>query len=151
MLLKNLLEMQVNGALNIKYDNESTATLGGVTITAEQAQMICGQLGWCECVLHPFELIDKTNKFIRGLKTYLNRDDVINYGNIIFQNKQSQTYGKTFDRIVIETPYGWGLTILYNMEHSGGKYVIYETGKALAIAKCPNLKKVAEFINTYQY
>lgn len=150
MTLRQLLEMQSSGALNIKYEPCSNiANLGGVQITLDQARMICSQLGWVEYVISPFEIIDKTNKFIRGLKNHLDREGFLETTLVEFQNKKANTYGKTFDRIVLQSK-GFSLSILYNMEHSGGKYVIYETGRALPVSKCRNLKAVAQFINTYE-
>jgi len=150
MLLKNLLDMQLNGVLNIKYNKGDTvANLGGVAITLEQGATICGQLGWVEYRLSPFEIIEKTNKFVKSLKTYMTRADIWEGADISFQNIASMSYGKTFDRIMLNCPGVCNLTIIYNMENSGAKYCVYETGRALPVCKCANLKKVSEFINTY--
>lgn len=148
MRLNKLIELQKNGALNIQYEPGSNkATLGGIAITKEQAIQIVQNLGWAEYVLHPFEIIDKTNKFARGIKSHLKDKILIENTEVMFQNKRGNTYGKTFDRIVLEFPRVFSYSIIYNMENSGGKYVIYEVGKALPLQKCRNLKAVSEFIN----
>ena len=148
MKLGKLIEFQKNGVLNIKYESgSSTATLGGVTIDRDSAVQIVNNLGWTEYVLDPFEIIDKTNKFARGLKSHLKDKILLENTEVIFQNKRGNTYGKTFDRIVFEFPRVFSYSIIYNMENSGGKYVIYEVGKALPLKKCRNLKAVSEFIN----
>ena len=85
--------------------------------------------------------------FARGLKSHLKDQILLENTEVIFQNKRGNTYGKTFDRIVLEFPRVFSYSIIYNMENSGGKYVIYEVGKALPLKKCRNLKAVSEFIN----
>lgn len=143
--------MHNSGALNIKYELESNrAAIGEMPINLMQAHSIAQNLGWEEYILTPYEIIEKTNKFIRGIKNHINREGFWETAEVLFQNKRANTYGKTFDRIVIHFPKEFTLSILYNMEHSGGKYVIYETSRPIALAKCRNLKAVAGFINTYE-
>ena len=149
MELSKLLTLQTSGALNIKYENYNVAEMGGVLITAEQAAQLPMNLGWTETYLHPFEIVSKTNKFIKGIKNHITREGFWETGHVQFQNMRAAAYGKTFDRIVIQT-HDLKLTILYNMENAGAKYAVYETGKPLIIGKCRNLKAVAEFINTYE-
>ena len=149
MELSKLLALQSSGALNIKYENYNVAEMGGVVITAEQASALPMNLGWLETNLHPFEIVSKTNKFIKGIKNHIKREGFWECGQIAFQNIRSNTYGKTFDRIVIQAP-GLALTVIYNMDSAGTKYAVYETGRPLIVGKCRNLKAVAEFINTYE-
>ena len=149
MELQKLLTLHVQGALNIKSDNPNIAVLGDTQINAEQAVAVVGNIGWTEYYLHPFEIINKTNKFIKGIKNHITRENFWETGHISFQNKRAAAYGKTFDRIVIQAD-GLALTIIYNMESAGAKYAVYETGKPLIIGKCRNLKAVAEFINAYE-
>lgn len=148
MTLGQLRELHLGGALNIKYEKgQSVASIGDMQVTLEQATQLASQLGWIEYVLSPFEIIDKTNKFIRGLKNNLTREDMWK-AQVQFQNRHSNEYGKTFDRIVVQTR-KLGFVIIYNMEHAGGKYVVYELGKQIPAAKCRNLKAVSEFINNF--
>lgn len=152
MTLGELYVMYASGALNVEVSEDGTSgTMGGVPITDEQAKMICSKLGWKEYVLSPFKIIDKTRKFISALsKTPLIKESEEGYLNkveITFQNKHASTYGKTFDRIVIDFPKK-SLTVIYNMENTGAKYVVYETrGNSIPISKNRNLKGVAEFIS----
>lgn len=148
MKLAELLNLQVNKALNIKYEEGSaTATLSNVPITLEQAEILIRNMGWIEHRLNAFEIINKTNKFITGLKKVITSDDIWNNTEVQFQNIRSNTYGKTFDRIVLFHPMKFHLVIIYGMESAGAKYAIYESGKAIPVEKCKSLKKVAEFIN----
>lgn len=151
MVLQQLLEYYTNGALNITINTENdTAALGGVPISKEQAAKIAATLGWKEYVLSPYEIINKTAKFVKGIYKHIDKEWFWRDYQIEFQNRHSQTYGKTFDRITIASTTGikqTGYVILYNMENAGGKYVVYELNKSIPVAKCRNLKSVAEFIN----
>ena len=150
MEVAKLIELQSNGALNIKYEKgKRQAELAGILIDEAQAHNIAVNLGWTEYKLSPFEIIDKTNKFIKGLKNNLVRQDILETGYLEFQNIKAVSYGKTFDRIVLRSRYT-NVTIIYNMESSGTKYAIYKLGNPLLIGKCKNVKAVAEFINTYE-
>lgn len=150
MEISRLIELQCSGALNIKYNKGSnTAELAGITIDEMQAHSIVNSLGWVEYKVSPFEIIDKTNKFIKGLKNNLKRQDVIETGSIQFQNIQANSYGKTFDRILIRSNFV-NLTVIYNMESSGTKYAVYQLGNPLLIGKCKNVKALAEFINLHE-
>lgn len=147
MKLNTLREMQKTGALKVEHDsNTSIGSVGGVQVDMEQARNLAEQIGWVEMHLNPFELIEKTNKFMKPLIKNLERPDIWELGDIQFQNRRSNTYGKTFDRIVISSS-NCSYTIVYGMENNGGKYVVYETGRALPIAKCRNVKAVAEYLN----
>lgn len=155
MTIGELLELYVNGALNIKYEDEKSkvATLGGVSITLEQADLICKQLGWTEYYrgLSPFEIIDKTAKFIRAFKNN-GKYNIQEYKNIQvdFINKASSVYGKTFDRIHIQCR-NFNMSILYNMPGNTSAYVIYDSFTSVPIKKCRNMRQVVEFIDGSLY
>ena len=146
--LKQLLTAYENGALSIKYEpGSNVAELGGVKITIEQAQRLCLQnFGWIEFRLSPFEIIEKTAKFVRAMKTNLKNEDIWEYATVQFQNKRDTEYGRTFDRIVISYGKYFSYTIIYNMKSAGGSYVLYRTGDATPIKKLRNLKQVIQFI-----
>ena len=134
MTLGQIRELHLGGALNIKYEKgKSIASIGDMQITLEQATQLTSQLGWVEYVLSPFEIIDKTNKFIRGLKNNLTREDMWE-AQVQFQNKHSTEYGKTFDRIVVQTR-----KLGFDSQYAGFRF---ET--------CPNLPLFALFIHRRQ-
>jgi len=150
MTLGNLLEIYVNGALNISYNKDDVvATLGGVAITDDQARMLCSKFGWTEIYLSPFEIISKTAKFIKSFKTNATNLDALNGVLVEFQNKRSNTHGKTFDRIHVENRSKYlNHSILYNMDGNGSPYVIYDSFTSVPVKKCRNMKQVVEFINS---
>ena len=146
--LKKLLTAYVNGALTIKYEKGSNVgNLGGTNITLEQAHKLCQEhFGWIEYRLSPFEIIEKTSKFMRSLKTNLKNQEVWDTAVVEFQNRPDSEYNKTFDRIVITCPRLFQYTIIYNMKNAGGVYVLYMTGQAVPVSKLRNLKQVIEYI-----
>lgn len=156
MNLGMLLKTQGSGALNIKYEKgKQTAMIGDMVITEQQALAIVRNLGWTENYLHPFEIIEKTNKFARSFKRNIKNEALLEHSTVEFQNKRSSTYGKSFDRIHIECEGSFhdglsrfSISILYNMEGNTTPYVVYDSTSSIPIAKCRNLKAVAEFIET---
>ena len=147
--IQQLMVAYENKALSIDYKNGNgtTALLGGVQINLEQAHRLCqANFGWSEYVLSPFEIIDKTHKFMRALKSHLTNEMIWERGTIEFINKKDVDYGRTFDRICIQTEY-FSTTIIYNMKSAGCSYVVYRNGQANPVAKCRTLKQVIENIN----
>ena len=145
MTYGKLIELQKSGILNIKTLEDDTFEFGGKVITRSELDTVVRNLGWVEHKLKSEEIIKKTNKFINGLKKHLNKD----FDNIDFEfhNIASQTYDKTFDRIVVTISAMRKITIIYGMPGNPAAYTIYEHGKAVCIGKCRNLSEVAKFIN----
>lgn len=152
MTLGQLMELHVNGALKIKHeDNSAVALLGGTTqITVEQAESLCAQFGWTEHYINAFDAIAKTNSIMSTFKKsslFTDWSDTIwNTTEIEFQNKRSNTYGKTFDRYVLYFQNSRRVTIIHGMEHLGASYAIYLDGSSIPSAKCRTLSKVAEYL-----
>ena len=148
MVVKELIKTYDNGALSIKYEKDAEdATLGGIRITKEQAENLCKNFGWTEIYLSPFEIIDKTQKFVRALKKNVADDLGTGMIDVTFQNKRSNTYGKTYDRIHFESPKDKGVSVLYGMAGNESPYVIYDSQTSVPVRKCRNLKQVIEYIN----
>ena len=147
--LGNLLELYSNGALNIKYEHGcNQAVLGGVDINTEGASIICNKLGWTEFYLHPFEIIEKTAKFIKSFKVNsLHREVLCNIA-VEFQNKRSNNYGKTFDRIHLEMNRYFNISILYGMAGNESPYIVYDGIKSIPLKKCRNMKQIVEYIDS---
>lgn len=149
MTLGNLMEMHVNRALKISYDEGATvANLGGMTITLEQADQIVRKLGWTEYVPNAFEMIKKTDNLMNYLKKSPLAegwsDNLWRTTQIVMQNKRGMTYGKTFDRYAMTLGNGKRFTIIHGMEHAGAPYTVYEDGNAIPFAKCRTLNKATE-------
>ena len=147
MNLNQLYETQRSGALNIKYDenNMSIGYIADTSITKEQAEKMCRSLGWTEIALHPFKLIEKTNKVVRTLNN--NIDIPFRYANVTFRNIQSVEYGKTFDIIILDFTYKGTYTIVYNQPHAGAKCLLYGPGSSAPIGKYKTVKRSCEEIN----
>lgn len=151
MTLGQLLDLHVNGALKIKHeDGEPTAIMGGsAIITLQQAEQLCGQLGWTRFHLNAFEIISKTNSLMSTIKKSAIgtnwTPEFMNIINVEFQNNRAATYGKTFDRIVLYINRN-KYTIIHGMDNTGAPYVVYVNGSAIPSAKCRTLNKVAEYL-----
>ena len=149
MFFKQLFDMYEAGALNIKYEpNSRVAVIGNMQISLEQANTICMNLGWEQYVLSPFEIIDKTAKFVKSMRANLKNETIINNCNVSFKNVRSSVYGKTHDRIHLEGKNGYGISIIYNMPGNSSKYVVYDSLTSTPIAKGRNIKQIAEYLNT---
>lgn len=148
--LKELLTAYTNGILGIKYEKgASTCRIGNMIIDETQAEIMCTKLGWSKHKVNAFEALQKTESFMRCLKSNLKDDLMWERSKVEFQNKADTDYGKTFDRIVIKGLKRKEFTIIHGMKNAGGAYVVYEYGQAIAIFKGRTLKQVVEFIDTY--
>lgn len=149
--LKKLLEAHKQGALNLKYEKGDTvASVGDTTITLDDAEKLCRVFGWTEHRVSAFEALDKTEKFVKSIKSNMKDERLLEYTKIEFQNKRDTEYGRTFDRIVFDGPGTKRFTIIHGMKSAGGSYVVYELGKALVLTKCRTLKNVVDFIEKYE-
>lgn len=147
--LKQLGAMHAHGVLNIKYERDNPlATIGDSQLVASQAAVMCKNIGWDSFVLSPFEIIDKTKKFMAGLKRSMTNQYIWDNALISFDNKASNEYGKTFDRIHISCSKNFEISILYKMPGNSSTYVIYNSYTSVPIAKFKSMKQVAEYINT---
>lgn len=147
--LKKLAEMHTHGVLNIKYENDNPlAFIGDSQVNRQQAAIMCQNLGWDSFVLNPFEIIDKTKKFTAALKRSMTNQYIWENALISFDNKASNEYGKTFDRIHISCSKNFEISILYKMPGNSSTYVIYNSYTSVPIAKFKSMKQVAEYINT---
>jgi hypothetical protein len=93
----------------------------------------------------------KTDKFIKTMEKYMDKDRFWSSVEITFQNRHGISYGRTFDRICLISRTDT-VAIVYNMENVSGKYLIYNMkSQSSPVAKCRNLKAVAEFLNDYDF
>lgn len=147
--LKQLLNLYVHGALNIKYEpNKPLAYIGETQLNSDMARTMCMNLGWNDFALNPFEIIDKTKKFMAALKKNMVNQYIWDNAYIYFENKSSSEYGKTFDRIHIACGKAFEISILYKMPGNTSTYVIFNSFTSVPVQKCKSLKQVGEYINT---
>lgn len=140
--LATLMEYQKNGLFNIKYNVDSeVADLNGMALTLDQARVLVSKMGWIEYVLSPFEIINKTGKFTRGLKSTI-KAEIANDMFIEFQNRYTGDMDKTFDRLHITYRRDLDVAVNYAMPGSAAQYVIYNTQTSVPLKKCRNLKQV---------
>lgn len=151
MNLGQLLELHECGALNVDdTSNINLAVIGGMALTNEQCQIFAANLGWLKYDKPAYEIIDKTNKFIRGLKKNIKDIEVIANTQVTFQNSRRQNTEKYIDRIKLICPGKFDLTVLYGMPGVGGVYGIYsaENNFLHPVLGCRNLKQVGEYISS---
>lgn len=149
MQLTNLMELQAAGALKIDENcNASRIIVGGVQITPEQCRNICLMLGWTSWDKRDWEIIDKTNKFIKSLRANIDNEDAVAGVEVTFQNHRRTDTEKYYDRIKMVGPY-YDITILYGMPGTGGAYAIYDASNhwKFPVYTCRTAKQVAEYIN----
>lgn len=149
MTLEKLIELHNNGALAVKED-DGVVSVAGMELSDEQINTFAENLGWEKYAVSAVEAVQKISKFISPFKGAGIDLDIAKETEVTFQNFKANTYGKTYDRILLTRPRYFKLTIIHGMENIGGAYVIYETsGSSIPLAKCKNIKQVVAFINAY--
>ena len=152
MKLGTLIEMYNSGALNIEFSEDmKKANIGEIAISYEQAETMCRKLGWSEWQLHPYVIIDKTRKFLKGIKNHIDGKIMLEQSEISFKNKETRNYGKTCDRIHVCNPkLPYEFSIIYNMPDTPAKYTVYKSSNSIPIAKCRTAKQVGEYLNSLE-
>lgn len=171
--IQKLIEFYEGGVLDIEYDNNNEvyrpeantvmpllATVGGTQqINVEQGINLCSNIGWTELNCHPFRIIDKTRKFVKGIKNHIPSESMQATTFIEFQNRKGpspgwEQYGKTTDRILIGNnrhDRGFSIVVVYGLGSGGwsnysAKYEIFDGRSHNKIKNCGSLKQVAEYI-----
>lgn len=105
-------------------------------------------LGWERYDAKPWEIIEKTNKFIRGIKSVL-VDEAIVDTDVTFRNFRRTNTERYYDRIKMISP-DYDITIMYGMPGLGGAYAIFDSSDGFRQPQysCRSLKQVAEYINS---
>ena len=153
MLLTDLMKLQAAGALKVDSNcTNSNIVIGGVRVSQEQCRNICRMLGWTSWDKQDWEVIDKTNKFIKSLRTYITKEDAVTGVDVTFQNHRRTDTEKYYDRIKMVGPY-YDITILYGMPGIGGAYAIYDESNnwRFPVFACRTAKQVAEYIDDLVY
>lgn len=150
MKLSELIKAQSCGALNIgEGSNEHGIVVGGAGITLEQCRQMAGILGWLDYDKKPWEVIDKTAKFIRGIKNHITSEQVLGGTEVTFQNRRKQNTESYFDRIKMVN-HKFDITILYGAHGAGGTYAVFSgtNGFNQPVFNCRTSKQLGEYINT---
>lgn len=148
MDLRTLVQAQECGALKTEVLNNGLVKIGGVAVTPEQCMAMASTLGWVSYDKKPWEVIDKTNRFIRSIRNYVDNEGVINGTTVTFMNRRLTNTMKYFDRIKMVNP-EFDITILYGMPGTGGAYAVYDDsdGFRQPVFNCRSVKQLAEYLN----
>lgn len=150
MKLANLVAAQECGALKVGENcSHNNIIVGGVSVTEAQCKGIVKTLGWIDWDKQAWEIIDKTNKFIRGIKNHIDNEAILSSTEVTFQNRRRQNTEKYFDRIKMVGPL-FDITILYGMHGTGGTYSVYDgsNGFSQPVFNCRTAKQLGEYINS---
>lgn len=149
MKLGELYEVQSAGALKIGSDcSNGNIVVGGSKLTADQCKQLVKALGWLNWDKPDWEVIDKTDKFIRGIKPYVTDEDILANTEVTFQNRRISDTLKYFDRIKMVGS-DFDITILYRMPGTGGTYAVYDDSDNFRKPQftCRSAKQLGEYIN----
>lgn len=152
MKLIKLINMQECGALNCQC-NEVTGqiTIGGMVVTSEQCEQYAKNVGWLKWDKKTWEVIEKTNRFIRSIKSYIDDEQILNHTEITFQNSRRMNTEKYTDRIKLVNP-NFDITIIYGAAEygRGGQYEVYTASNNYnyPVHTCRTAKQLATYINS---
>lgn len=155
--LRKIIELYENGAFNIEIQEDmSSASIGGVVISVANAEKICEDIGWGKWNdtsgkngyrMHPYTIIDKTRKFIKGIKGHITDDRILDNTTVDFKNNYTRIHNKFCDKIhLVNKTKGVEYSVIYNMPDNPAKYTVYSAG-SIVVGKCTTLKKLGEYIN----
>ena len=150
MNLATLMQMQKAGALKINDDASiNYIVMGGVPVTEEQCKAIAKNLGWTGRTSNKgFEMIEKTDKYIRNFRRLLTNEHVINGTEIMFESIRKTDTEKVADRIKLINPY-FDVTIFHGMPGYGGSYSVFIPAKSTTQVDfaCSSMKALCEYLD----
>lgn len=146
--LKQLYEFHESGILNIEYTkgDKTFAVIGGQKLEYSRIENLCRACGWLRYRLSAFEIIEKTNKFMKSFYKNTKGKDLFENAQLEFENLPGVEYNKTIDRIVVYLNYKTSYVIIYGDRRAGGTYTVYKNASAVPCGKCRSLKQVVETI-----
>ena len=145
--IRKLITMYDAGVLNIEISEDgSSATIGGRPISLQEAEILCRNFGWESWKMNPYVIIDKTRKFVKGIKNHIVNDSALDT-YVDFKNNFTRVNGKFCDRIHLVNAHGLTKSVIYNMPDNRWTYTVFEPN---SVPSCgfKKLKKLAEYINT---
>lgn len=150
MKLGMLVALQSSGALKVnKESTQDNIILGNTQINREQCLDLISKLGWIECSKTPIEIIEKTNKFINGIKPAINKGIILEQTEVTFQNRRKTNSTSCVDRTKLVCNGKFDITVLSGMEGLGGRYGVYSSTNNFVkpVYSCSSLKLLGEWIN----
>ena len=150
MNFATLMQMQKAGALKINEDaSVNHIVMGGVSVTDEQCKAIAKNLGWTARTANKgFEMIEKTDKYIRNFRRLLTNENVINGTDVMFESIRISGTEKIADRIKLINPY-FDVTIFHGMPGYGGSYSVFIPAKSTSQVDfaCSSMKALCEYLD----
>lgn len=151
MNLGQLIDMYEAGVLKVEDDsNPEMAVVGGMTLNREQMRALAVNLGWAKFQMEPLEVIIKTGKFIRGIKSTLGEDAIVDGTEVTFETTRIDNTMRYFDRIKLICPGVFDITVLYKVPGTPTTYTVYsdENRRAYPVLNARTLKQVAEYVKS---
>lgn len=151
MKLNDLIMLQEEGLLQTE-EKGNKYLLGNETLTKEELHSFVEKLGWKKQYLSDVQLLEKTNKFVRGIKNHIKDEDVLERTDITFENLPLSGYDKTMDRIIIKMKNVLDLIVLYGAPKnyaSTSRYEVYSSKNDFStpVYKLTTLKKLGMLLN----
>lgn len=144
--IRKLISMYDAGIFNIEISEDGkSATLGGRPLTIPEAEILCKQFGWESWKMSPYEIIDKTRKFVKGIKNHIVNETALDT-YVDFKNNFTRVHGKFCDRIHFSNMHGIEKSVIYNMPDNRWKYTVFEKNSNPSCG-FTTLKRLAEYIN----
>lgn len=152
MKLKDLFMYQKQGAFKVEKDVEENGivVVGGLRLSRSQCDIIANKIGWIEGAQTSDELINKTNKFIKGIRKSLTQPKIIENTDVVFQNFRYSNSLVYYDRIKMVMPRFFDITVIYNVYGYRGKYVVYsdENQFMQPVTVVRTAKELGQYINS---
>lgn len=144
--IRKLIELYDNGVFDIEIsEDKKTAKIGGRNITIQEAETLCRKFGWESWKMSPYDIIDKTRKFVRGIKNHITKDSALD-AFVDFKNNYTSVHNKFCDRIHFSNSSGLEKSVIYNMPGNRWKYTVFEKNSNPSCG-FTTLKRLAEYIN----
>ena len=148
MILKELINLHKIGVMKVTKDDNGQVLVGGTSITSDECRIILSKIGWVRYNTSPFEILNKTDKFISSISKYLKDEYIINNTVVALENTRKTGTMSYFDRIKMICNNRFDITLLRGMGGVGGTYGIYSSTNNFTkpVYSCRSLKQVAEWI-----
>lgn len=144
MQLKELIKLQENGAFKDKG-----FCIGEKVFTTEESINFVRNLGWSHHDVEFFKAVEKTSKFISGIKKYVANPVILNDTEVLFENRRRLDTEKYVDRIVLNCKDQFSYTIISGLPGVGGRYGAYsiKNSFSIPIKSFSCLKDLGEWLN----
>lgn len=148
--LSEIFELEKGGVLKAKVDPANGLTyIGPRTMSKDDMQKFLASIGCDEWHASEVEVLNKIERFVKSLSTYLTEPYTISHAQISFKNilsKNENEFDTTFYRIHIEIPDEFSVSFIHGMPGNGTSYAGYDKASR-PIGRYRNAKAIAEYLN----